>query len=171
MSCTFSNAITLACVRRNRFCLKWFQDTSSLCVKQNNTVLSSRKGRPLHPQGSHSTHISLHREGGYSPKTAPGYDGTTSWFEYEQLIDDGCDITTLVSQDEALRSCNSATRNTRPRKAYRRRWRGILQKMRPFCVKGKQYVSSGDSWDSSIYGRAAKTSSLGLLSSISSCKG
>eukprot|EP00439_Symbiodinium_sp_Y106_P072138 s1201_g13.t1 len=25
---------------------------------------------------------------GITPKTGPAYDGTTSWFEYEQLIDD-----------------------------------------------------------------------------------
>ncbi|OLP80807.1 hypothetical protein AK812_SmicGene38735 [Symbiodinium microadriaticum] len=35
-----------------------------------------------------------------TPKIAPAYDGTTSWFEYEQLIDDWCDITTL---DESKR--------------------------------------------------------------------
>ena len=29
---------------------------------------------------------------GITPKIAPAYDGTTSWFEYEQLIDDWCDF-------------------------------------------------------------------------------
>ena len=40
---------------------------------------------------------------GITPKIAPAYDGTTS-FEYEQLIDERCDITTLdedESQDQA----------------------------------------------------------------------
>ena len=90
MSCTFSNAITLATASVS----SGFKTLArSACSKT--TVLSSSKGRPLHPPGSHCTHISFQRKGGYSPKTAPAYDGTTSWFEYEQLIDDCCDITTL----------------------------------------------------------------------------
>ncbi|CAE7939150.1 unnamed protein product [Symbiodinium sp. KB8] len=32
---------------------------------------------------------------GIAPKITPAYDGTTVWFEYEQLIDDWRDITTL----------------------------------------------------------------------------
>ena len=44
---------------------------------------------------------------GIAPKIAPAYDGTTSWFECEQLIDDWCDITTL---DEKKRGPSLKTR-------------------------------------------------------------
>ena len=32
----------------------------------------------------------------FTPKVAPSFDGTTSWFAYEEAIDDWLDITPLT---------------------------------------------------------------------------
>ena len=85
---------------------------------------------------------------GITPKIAPAYDGTTSWFEYEQLIDDWCDITTL---DESKRGPSLKTRLTglaavqkesldRTKLAAQDGVDYFKRKMRPFFVKGEQYV-------------------------------
>ena len=65
---------------------------------------------------------------GIAPKITPAYDGTTVWFEYEQLIDDWRDITTLDETKRGpslkTRLCGLATVQkqacTGPNKAYRR---------------------------------------------------
>ena len=85
---------------------------------------------------------------GITPKIVPSYDGTTSWFEYEQLVDDWCDITTL---DEEKRGPSLKTRLSgiatvqkealdRKRLASKRGVEPFKKKMRPFLVKGEQYV-------------------------------
>ena len=57
---------------------------------------------------------------GIAPNIEPAYDGTTSRFEYEQRIDDWCDITTLgeTKRRPSLKtrlSGNSAERSIGPR--------------------------------------------------------
>ena len=58
-------------------------------------------------QHSRSTSDKMLSHLGITPKIAPAYDGTTSWFEYAQWIDDWCDITTL---DEDKRGPSLKTR-------------------------------------------------------------
>ena len=42
------------------------------------------------PASSYSSSDKMLSQLGITPKIAPSYDGTTSWFEYEQLVDDWC---------------------------------------------------------------------------------
>ena len=84
---------------------------------------------------------------GITPKVAPAYDGTTSWFEYEQLIDDWCDITRLdeskrgVSQNEALRSCKPAKKTLdRTTLTAADGVEHFNRKLRPYFVKDEQYI-------------------------------
>ena len=44
-----------------------------------------------------ATHVTI------TPKVPPHYNGLTSWFNYEELIDDWIDITTLDEDKEDLR--------------------------------------------------------------------
>ena len=81
---------------------------------------------------------------GITPKIAPAYDGTTSWLEHEQLVDDWCDIATL---DETKRGSSLKTRLSgfsavqkealdRDRLCSANRVEHFKKKMRPFFVKG-----------------------------------
>ena len=82
-------------------------------------------------------------------KIPPGYNGTTSWFTYEELVDDWCDITELDPEKRgpALRNRlegdaavykplleRDALRNAEDGVAYFKRM------LRPHFVKGNQSV-------------------------------
>ncbi|CAE7789258.1 Trank1 [Symbiodinium sp. KB8] len=85
---------------------------------------------------------------GITPKIAPAYDGTTSCFEYEQLVDGWCDITTLeetnrgTSRKRRLSGLATVQKEAldRDRRCSANGVKYFKKEMRPFFVKGEQYV-------------------------------
>ena len=99
-----------------------------------------------------------------TPNIRPAYDGTTSWFEYEQLIDDRCDITTL---DEEKRRPSLKTKLSgiasmqkealdRTKLASKSGVECFKKKMHPFFVKGERFLGTSSAF--SRRGGATKTS-------------
>ena len=113
---------------------------------------------------SYSTSDKMLGQLGITPKTGPAYDGTTSWFEYEQLIDDRCDITTL---DEEKRRPSLKTKLSgiasmqkealdRTKLASKSGVECFKKKMHPFFVKGERFLGTSSAF--SRRGGATKTS-------------
>ena len=92
---------------------------------------------------------------GMTPKVAPMYDGRTSWFQYEELIDDWLDMTSVEAQKqgpalkfrlqgEAAVYKSLLDRNRLKTADGVRYFKDFL---RPNCVKGIRADSSGDSFN------------------------
>ncbi|CAE7244343.1 secG, partial [Symbiodinium microadriaticum] len=83
-----------------------------------------------------------------APKIAPAYGGTTSWLEYEQLIDGWCDITSVEETNggPSLKTRLSGLATVQRKALDRCRFcsangvKYFKTQMRPFSVKGEQYV-------------------------------
>ena len=80
-------------------------DDSSGGYSENETFQGPTSFAASHACGISSDKMFSHL--GITPTIAPAYDGTTSWFEYLQLIGDWCDMTML---DEAKRGPSLKTR-------------------------------------------------------------
>ncbi len=82
-------------------------------------------------------------------KIPPAYDGRTSWFSYEQAIDDWCDITELPAAKQApalrnrLEGEAAIYKDLLNREMLRDPNNGVKyfkEQMRPHFVKGRQSV-------------------------------
>ena len=60
--------------------------------EHDNSYALRHRSQELGPHGWQQ-HLRLHAT--VTTETQPGYDGTTSWFAYEEAIDDWCDVTEL----------------------------------------------------------------------------